>query len=144
MTDQITTTKPVRGRPLAPGNGGRRTGSLNRRTVILKALLDGEEEELIRKGLELARAGNVTLLKYFYDRLLPRERLITIELPKMETADDAVEALGVITSAVCEGKITPGEAASLAALINANVRAIENADLVKRIEAIETRMSGSA
>jgi hypothetical protein len=114
MTDQTTIAKPaVRGRPFAKGNGGRRPGSQNQRTVLLKALIDGEQEELVRTGIELAKAGNVPMLKLFLDRMLPRERTIIVELPKMESADDAVEALGAITSAVCEGKITPGEGAHL-------------------------------
>jgi len=46
--------------------------------------------------------------------------------------------------AVCEGKITPGEAAHLAALVNSFARAIDIADLVKRMEALEARVSGTA
>ena len=110
MTNQTTTGTPaVRGRPFAQGNGGRRPGSKNQNTLILAALLDGDKEALVRKGVELAKAGDVAMLKFFLSPMLPRERAITIDLPKMETADDAVDALAAITAAVCEGKITPGE-----------------------------------
>jgi hypothetical protein len=61
----------------------------------------------------------------------------------METADDAVEALGAITSAVCEGKITPGEASHLAALVNSYAGAIDIADVVNRMDALEARINGS-
>ncbi len=121
-------TPRVRGRPFAKGNGGRPPGSKNQNTLILAALLDGEQEKLVRKAIELAVAGSVPMLQFFLSRMLPRERVIGLDLPKMETADDAVEALATITSAVCEGKITPGEAASLADLINSYARAIDNAD----------------
>ncbi len=95
MTDHTTTTTPaVRGRPFAKGNGGRRPGTKNRSSLILAALMDGEQEELVRKGLEIAKAGDVSMLKFFLSRILPRERPITIDLPQMEFADDAVEALG--------------------------------------------------
>src|SRR6516162_6381437 len=144
MPDQTTSATPaVRGRPFAKGNGGRRPGSKNQSTLILQALSNGDKEELVRKGVELAKAGDVAMLKFFLSRILPRERAITIDLPKMEFADDAVEALGAITSAVCEGKITPGEAAQLAALVNSYSRAIDMADLVKRIDALEARINGS-
>ena len=144
MTDQTTTRTPaVRGRPFAEGNSGRRPGSKNRTTLMLAALLDGDKEELMRKGLEIAKAGDVSMLKFFLSPMLPRERAITIDLPKMEFADDAVEALGAITSAVCEGKITPGEAAHLAALVNSYAHAIDIADLVKRMDALEARINGS-
>ena len=145
MANQITTATPaVRGRPFVKGNGGRRHGSKNKNSLILEALSDGETEELVRKGLELAKAGDVTMLKFFLSRILPRERAITIDLPKMETADDAVEALAAIMAAVCAGRITPSEADNLTALVNSYARAIDNADLVKRMEALEARMIGSA
>ena len=144
MTNQTTTGTPaVRGRPFPPGNGGRRPGSKNRSSLILAALSDADKEELLRKGLEIARAGDVSMMKFFLSRILPRERAITIDLPKMEFADDAVEALGAITSAVCEGKITPGEGVHLAALVNSYARAIDIADLVKRMDALEARINGS-
>jgi hypothetical protein len=75
--------------------------------------MGGEQEELIRKGLELAKAGDVSMLKFFLSRILPRERPIRINLPQMEFADDAVEALGSIVRAVSEGLISPGEASDL-------------------------------
>ena len=144
MPDQTTSATPaVRGRPFAKGNGGRRPGSKNQSTLIVQALSNGDKEGLVRKALEIATAGNVPMLTFFLSRILPRERVIAIDLPNMESADDAVEALGAITSAVCEGKITPGEAAHLAALVNSYSRAIDMTDLVKRIDALEARINGS-
>ena len=144
MRDQITSTTPaVRGRPFAKGNGGRRPGSKNQSTRILETLSDGDKEELVRKGVELAKAGDVAMLKFFLSRILPRERPIRIDLPQMEFADDAVEALGSIVRAISQGLITPSEAADLANLVNSYCRAIDNADLVKRMDALEARINGS-
>ena len=144
MPDQTTSATPaVRGRPFAKGNGGRRPGSKNQSTLIVQALSNGDKEGLVRKALEIATAGNVPMLTFFLSRILPRERVIAIDLPNMESADDAVEALGAITAAVCEAKITPGEGAHLAALVNSYSRAIDMADLVKRIDALEARINGS-
>jgi hypothetical protein len=145
MTHQPTTTTPaVRGRPFTKGNGGRRPGSKNQSTLILAALSDGDKEELVRKAVELAKAGDVPMLKFLLSRVLSRERTIRIDLPKMEFADDAVEALGAIVRAVSEGSITPGEGADLANLVNSHVRAIDIADLVKRIDALEAKIMGLA
>jgi|SRR6516162_9975982 len=144
MPDQTTSATPaVRGRPFAKGNGGRRPGSKNQSTLILQALSNGDKEGLVRKGLELAKAGDVAMLKFFLDRILPRERPISIALPQMEFADDAVEALGSIVRAVSEGSITPGEGADVANLVNTYCRAIDIADLVKRMDALEARINGS-
>ena len=145
MTHQrTTTTTAVRGRPFTKGNGGRRPGSKNQSTLILAALSEGDKEELVRKAVELAKAGDVPMLKFLLSRLLSRERTIRIDLPKMEFADDAVEALGAIVRAVSEGSITPGEGADLANLLNSYSRAIDIADLVKRLDALEARINGSA
>ena len=145
MTNQTTTTTPaVRGRPFPRGNGGRRPGSKNQSTLILEALSDGDKEELVRKGLEIAKAGDVSMLKFFLSRILPRERPIRIDLPQMEFADDAVEALGSIVRAVSEGLISPSEGADVANLVNSYARAIDMADVLKRLDALEGRINGSA
>jgi hypothetical protein len=129
---------------LTKGNGGRRPGSKNESTLILETLSDGDKEDLIRKGVEIAKAGNVAMLKFFLSRILPRERPIRIDLPQMEFADDAVETLGLVARAVSEGLITPGEGADLANLVNSYARAIDIADLVKRMEALEAKIMGAA
>jgi hypothetical protein len=111
-------TSSARGRPFLKGNPGRKPGSKNRATVIAAALLEGEAEALVRKAVELAKGGDRQMLKFLLSTLLPRGRLITIDLPRMVSAKDTVEALARITRAVSEGMISPAEAAALAALIN--------------------------
>jgi hypothetical protein len=81
----------TRGRPFAEGNPGRPRGSKNRTTVIAQALLAEEESELVRKAVELAKAGDVPMLKFLLDRLLPKERLIKIDLPRLDFADEAID-----------------------------------------------------
>ena len=58
-----TSPIPARGRPFPRGNPGRRPGSKNRSTLLVAALLEGETEALLRKAIQLARAGNVPMLK---------------------------------------------------------------------------------
>jgi hypothetical protein len=107
--------RDTRGRPFAPGNGGRPPGSKNKDTVFAASLLEGDREALLRKGLELAKRGNVRLLVFFLSRLLPRDRLISFA--EIVSASDARGALQSILGAVSTGVISPAEGASLAALI---------------------------
>ena len=144
LTRRLSSTPAVRGRPFAKGNGGRRPGSRNRISLISTALLQGEKEELLRKAVELAKDGDVPMLNFLLGRILPRERLIAIDLPEMNFAEDGVQAMGQIMRAVCEGKISPSEGANLAATVNSYSRAIDLADLVKRMEALEARLSRTA
>jgi hypothetical protein len=129
-----------RGRPFANGNPGRKPGSKNRSTLVAEALLSDERDELLRKAIELAKAGNVQMLKFFLERTLPRERLIKLDLPQIDFADDAVEALGRIMRAVAEGTISPSEAAALATLVKSCSDAIDMADVVKRLDSLEAQI----
>jgi hypothetical protein len=137
-------TSQQRGRPFANGNPGRKPGSRNRASVVVAALVEGEGEELARTAVRLAMAGDVVMLKFLLGRLLPRERSIRLELPTMEFADDAVEAHAAIVRAVSDGLISPSEAAVLAALMTSYGRAIDLADVVKRLDALEAQIKGGS
>ncbi len=130
----------ARGRPFVNGNPGRKPGSKNRATVIASALLEGEADELVRKAVELAKGGDVAMLKFLLGRLLPRERVVKLDLPRMDFADDAVEALASIMDAVSQGGISPSEAAALAILVKAYTEAIDMADVVKRLDTLEAQI----
>jgi hypothetical protein len=131
-----------RGRPFAKGNPGRKPGSRNRASVVAAALVEGEAEELARSAVQVAKAGDPGMIKFLLGRFLPRERLIHFKLPTMESADDAVEALGSVLRAVSQGEITPSEGAAVAALINSYSQAIDRADVVKRLDALEQLIKG--
>jgi hypothetical protein len=133
---------PQRGRPFVSGNPGRKPGSRNRASVVAAALGEGECEELMRKALQVAKAGDVAMLKFLLGRLLPRERLIKFELPAMDSADDAVEALGSVLRAVSDGEISPSEGAAVAQLISSFAQAIDLADVVKRLDRLEVQIKG--
>ncbi|HEY1803323.1 MAG TPA: hypothetical protein VGG45_02475 [Terracidiphilus sp.] len=134
----------TRGRPFAKGNGGRKPGSKNRTSLLAAALLEGEAEGLVRVAVDLAKRGHPGTLKFLLSRILPRERLIKIDLPRMDFADDAVEAHGTIMRAVSEARISPSEAAVLATLVNSYARAIDLADVVKRLDALEAEIKRHA
>jgi hypothetical protein len=126
-----------RGRPFEKGNGGRRPGCKNRTTLVAEALLKGEEVELGRKAIELAKAGDTQMLKFLLDRILPKERSVHVNLPVMDHSSDAFDALGAVIDAVGAGQIAPSEAAALASLVADYARIINVAELEERLESIE-------
>jgi hypothetical protein len=135
-------TSATRGRPFAKGNSGRKPGSKNRSTQLAAALVEGDMEALLRTAIQLARAGNVPMLKFLLSRTMPRDRLVKLDLPRMIFADDGVEAVGRIMRAVFEGAITPSEGAALATIVKSYTDAIEMADVVKRLDALESQIRG--
>ena len=131
---------PVRGRPFEKGNGGRRPGSRNRTTLVAEALLKDEEVELVRKAIELAKAGDGPMLKFLLERILPKERSVRVDLPAMDRSSDAVDALAAVIDAVRTGQISPSEGSALASLVVAYARTINVADLELRLDLVERKL----
>ena len=131
----------ARGRPFEKGNGGRKPGSKNRTTLVADALLKGEEVELIRKAIELAKAGDVPMLKFLLERILPQERSVRVELPDLVGSPDAVEALGVVIGHTSTGHISPSEGAALATMIGAFARTINVAEIEERVDKHEKMLA---
>jgi hypothetical protein len=129
-----------RGRPFHAGNPGRKPGSKNRTTLVAEALLKGEEVALVRKAIEMAKAGDGPMLKFLLDRILPKERSVHVDLPPMDGAFDAVSALGAIIEAVGTGRIAPSEAAALANPVAAYARVIDDAEFGERLDNIEKEL----
>ena len=80
-------------------------------------------------------------MKFLLDRLLPKERLIKLDIPRMDFADEAIDAMAAINGAVAEGHITPSEGAALSSMISGYSRTLDVAELSKRIEAIEVSLN---
>ncbi len=74
---------------------------------------------------------------YIHPRPAPLARSIEIELPDTSTVQGVKAALLAITNAAATGQVSPSEAQSLAALIEAQRKAIETEELVERIAALE-------
>src|SRR5260370_31667280 len=133
--------KRPRGRPFAKGNGGRKVGSRNRATLLADAAPEGEKEELVRKGIELAKAGDTQMLKFFLDRILPKERLVNIDLPTIERHRDLTVAYAAIVQAVARAELAPGEGSAVAALVANIARFIDDAEVEARLPSLETQLT---
>jgi hypothetical protein len=139
MTDNPT--KRPRGRPFTTGNHGRPAGSKNRKTKILEGRSTKDQDRIVDRGYEIAMGGEPQLLKFFLSRILPKDRLIQIdEIPMGLLADEAPDVIAATLKAVCNGKITPAEGAAVAGIANQYARALEIADIITRLDAIEAKL----
>jgi len=140
----------VRGRPFERGRSGnpagRRAGSLNKTTEAAAALLAGESEALTRKAVELALGGDPSAMRLCIERVLPacRERSVKFALPPIESAADIAAAMKAVTSALADVAITPGEAATIAAVVDTFVRVIETSDFDRRLQLMEDDFASRA
>ena len=129
----------TRGKPFAPGNPGRPKGARHRATIAAEALLDGEADALTRKAIDMAKAGDTVALRLCLERLVPprKDRPLVFDLPPVTGAQDHPAALAAVLNAVAAGELTPTEATAFAAVMEQHRRAIETAEIVARLEALE-------
>ncbi|WP_181707639.1 DUF5681 domain-containing protein [Chthonobacter rhizosphaerae] len=141
MSEPITgnNAAATRGRPFAPGNPGRPKGSRNRTSLAVELLLEGEAEQLTRKAIDLALAGDTVALKLCIDRLAPprKDRPVRFEIPASNALADVVQVADAVIRAVADGEVTPAEAASAMAVLEGYRRLRETAELEARVAALE-------
>ena len=141
-------TGPIQGddtrfKPGQSGNpSGKPKGSLNRVTLAIQSLLDGEGEELTRKAIELAKEGDLTALRLCLERICPprKSRPINIELPDVKTGEGVSQAQAVVVRAVGEGELTPEEGQVLSNILESRRKSIESEDHERRLYELESRM----
>jgi hypothetical protein len=133
--------KGTSGNPLGPPAGSR-----HRTTRALEALLDGEAEGLTRKAVEMALAGDTVALRLCLERLVPprKDRPVALALPPLDGTPDLPAVTAALLTAAAAGELTPGEASELAKLVETHRRAIETADIERRLSVLEAQQEGNA
>ncbi len=81
---------------------GRPRGSRNKTTVLMQNLLEGEAEEIARKAIEMAKAGDMAAIRVCMDRLasIRRKDPVAVELPPVDKARDSAAAVAAVISAM--------------------------------------------
>ena len=87
----------------------------------------------------MAKQGDMSAARLVLERLVPpaKERPIFLNLPDTGSADGVAQAQAAILQAVAAGDILPGEAATLAGIVEARRKAVETQELEARISALE-------
>jgi hypothetical protein len=68
------------------------------------------------------------------------EHTVKFVLPAIESAAGIAGAMKAVTSALAGGVITPGEAATIRAVVDTFVRPIETSDFERRLQLVEGRL----
>lgn len=130
------------GRPFEPGHPGgpgRPAGSRNKATLLLDKLAEDDAEGVLRKQIELAKAGDQRAAELVLSRVWPtrKGRPVALDLPQLSKPADIVAAMGIVAASMAEGFITPEEANAAAGVLEIKRKAIETVDLEARIAALE-------
>ena len=122
---------------------GKKPGTRNKATMAAQALLEGDLEAITKICVERAKGGDMVACKLILDKLIPnrRERAIDLQLPKLGGSAEIPQALADILVAVAQGKITPGEGHTVAALLETYRKSLETEELLERIVALEKKVN---
>jgi hypothetical protein len=95
--------------------------------------------------VELALGGDTTALKLCLDRVVPRRksRAVTLDLPRIDRAEDLGEAIGRVIQEAAGGRLLLDEAAALIGMMEARRKVMETIDLEKRIQALEAEAAAA-
>jgi uncharacterized protein DUF5681 len=130
--------KGVSGNP-----SGRPPGSRNQSTLLMESILEGQAEQLTQKAIDLALDGDITALRLCLERRIPprKGRPIHLSLPPIENVQQIAAAMATVATAIGDGEITPNEGEVLARILVAQKDVVLTADLERRMEALEQRVS---
>ena len=138
-------TDKMQGTRFAPGQSGnpagKAKGTRNKTTLAIETLLEGEAEELTRKAIEMAKAGDGPALRMCLDRLAPprKDAPVCFDLPPIKSVADAVEASSALLSAVAAGDVTPDEASRIMSLLTSHKVLVETGEFERRLEVLEAK-----
>jgi hypothetical protein len=141
---QPVSTTAKRDTRFTVGNPGRPKGALNKTTMAVLTMMEGEAEAITRTAIDLAKAGDSVALRLVMERLVSpvRERPVSIAgMPKINVASDLIAAASAVAEAAADGEITPGEAASLSQLVANTVKAVETFEPAERLAKLEEQMA---
>jgi len=103
--------------------------------------MEGGAEAIARKIVDMAKTGDMSAARLVLERLVPpaKERPIFLALPDTGSAEGVAQAQAAILQAVAAGDLLPGEAATLAGIVEARRKALETQELEQRISALEDK-----
>jgi len=117
---------------------GKPKGARDKRTQ-LRDLLEPHRDELIHKAVQLALEGDTTALRLCMERLVaplrPRDQPVAFGAIPGTLRQQGER----VYQAVAEGRLTPGESASIMQALSTLARVIETDELEQRIAALEAR-----
>jgi len=124
-----------------PGNPGRPRGSRHEALKALDAIGADNAAAVMQAVVSAAKGGDMRAADILLRRLWPERkgRPVELDMPALTSAAGVTDALAAVVAAVAAGDLSPEEGQAVAAILEAQRRAIETADLEARIAALEAR-----
>src|SRR5271154_6897934 len=141
-----TTAGKQRGRPFQPGVSGNLTGrprgSRNRASIMAEALSDSDATDIVRAVVARAKRGDMVAARLVLDRPWPAPKGCAVTFPALPATDvgGVVQAHAALLRSVAAAELSPDEAQAGSSILATQLRAIETADIDRRLTELETRV----
>jgi hypothetical protein len=123
-------------KPGVSGNpGGRKPGS--GQIGKLRAAIEQDVPEILATLAAAAKAGDVGAARLLLERSIPALKP-SEEVVKFALAGESLAEKGLVAlTAIADGRIAPGQGATVLAALGALAKLVETDELIRRIEALE-------
>lgn len=132
----------TRGNPGGPGGPRKRAYTLQENAAA--AITEEHLQAMLRKAAAMALQGNLSAMRFVFERVCgkPREtpadtEPLGITLPPMRTAAECVQAVEVLVTGICDGKVERDMAKLLIDAVQARLRSLEVHELEQRLADLE-------
>src|ERR1700722_2506410 len=132
---QPVSTAAKRDTRFTVGNPGRPKGALNKTTMAVLTMMEGEAEAITRTAIDLAKAGDSVALRLVMERLVSpvRERPVSIAgMPKINVASDLIAAASAVAEDGSRWRDHPRRSC-VAQLVANTAKAVETFELAERL-----------
>jgi hypothetical protein len=131
---------PGKWKPGQSGNPrGKPKGARNHVLLALDKIGGEAAQAVLEKAVEAAKGGDARAAELILSRVWParKGRPVALTLPPVLTAADLPAALAAVVAAAAAGDLTTEEAAAVAGVLDMQRKAIETADIERRLAALE-------
>ena len=121
---------------------GKPKGARSRAAILSERLMRDDEQAIVEAVIGAAKGGDMTAARLILERIAPvrKGRPIMLNLPATETAADVNAAMTAVVAQMAAGEITPDEAGTVVAVIEAKRKAIETDELDRRLREVEGKL----
>lgn len=113
---------------------GRPKGSLNKKTLLLRGILESQSEQLARKCMEMALNGSEPAMKLCLERLVPVVKEVPISIDLGNLKDSPENIIERILCNVSKGRITVTEGRKLIGMIAAKIEISKYSELEAKLD----------
>ncbi len=126
-----------------PGGPGRPRSAVSRGAVALDEMGADRGRQLFEVMMDKALAGDMRAAELLMSRIWParRGRPVEIETPPIHSVPDYVAAAAGVANAMLRGEITPHEGRAVSALLDLQVRTLDQAEIERQIRELREQIA---